>query len=70
MPGKSKRVNLLELKDRLSLPNRDQSKNNEQNDSEKKCARVVKNLNEFLNFTSLNRNKIIPSDTEPELRLA
>ncbi|XP_029047358.1 TBC1 domain family member 25 [Osmia bicornis bicornis] len=68
LPGKSKRVNLLELKERLSLPNRDQSKSNEQNDGEKKCARVVKNLNEFLNFTSLNRSKITPCDAEPELR--
>lgn len=68
LSGKSKRVNLLELKERLSLPSKDQIKNNEQNDGEKKCARVVKNLNEFLNFTSLNRSKVIPSDAEPELR--
>lgn len=68
LSGKSKRVNLLELKERLSLPSKDQIKNNEQNDGEKKCARVVKNLNEFLNFTSLNRSKITPSDAEPELR--
>lgn len=69
LPGKSKRGNLLELKERLSLPSKDQNKNNEQTESEKKCARVVKNLNEFLNFTSLNRSKVTPSDTEPELRL-
>ncbi|XP_060822388.1 TBC1 domain family member 25 [Bombus pascuorum] len=69
LSGKSKRVNLLELKERLSLPSKEhqQTKNNE-NDGEKKCARVVKNLNEFLNFTSLNRSKITPSDAEPELR--
>lgn len=36
-------------------------------ENEKKCARVVKNLNEFLNFTSLNRSKVGPSD-ERELR--
>lgn len=34
---------------------------------ERKCARVVKNLNEFLNFTSLNRSKVGPSD-DRELR--
>ncbi|XP_044008685.1 TBC1 domain family member 25 isoform X2 [Aphidius gifuensis] len=39
----------------------------QQTESEKKCARVVKNLNEFLNFTSLNRSKVGPSD-ERELR--
>ncbi|XP_076669493.1 uncharacterized protein LOC143369442 [Andrena cerasifolii] len=68
LPGKAKRVNLLELKERLSVPGRDQNKNNEQSDGEKNCARVVKNLNEFFNFTSLNRNKVTPSDAEPELR--
>lgn len=69
IPVKSKRSNLLELKDRLSASNKEQIKNNEQSDnSEKKCARVVKNLNEFLNFTSLNRSKVTPSDAEPELR--
>jgi len=70
LPVKSKRANLLELKERLSTPNKEQTKNSEQNDNsgEKKCARVVKNLNEFLNFTSLNRSKITPSDAEPELR--
>ncbi|XP_018300242.1 TBC1 domain family member 25 isoform X2 [Mycetomoellerius zeteki] len=70
LPVKSKRANLLELKERLSTPNKEQTKNNEQNDNsgEKKCARVVKNLNEFLNFTSLNRSKVTPSDAEPELR--
>ncbi|XP_076244728.1 uncharacterized protein LOC143185530 [Calliopsis andreniformis] len=68
LPGKAKRVNLLELKERLSLPGREQNKNSEQTDGEKKCARVVKNLNEFLNFTSLNRSKVTPSDIEPELR--
>lgn len=68
LPVKSKRSNLLELKEKLSAPNKEQ-KNSEQNDnSEKKCARVVKNLNEFLNFTSLNRSKVTPSDAEPELR--
>lgn len=61
-------MNLLELKERLSVPGRDQNKNNEQSDSEKNCARVVKNLNEFFNFTSLNRSKVTPSDAEPELR--
>ncbi|XP_070163926.1 TBC1 domain family member 25 isoform X4 [Polyergus mexicanus] len=70
IPVKSKRSNLFELKDRLSASNKEQIKNNEQSDhfSEKKCARVVKNLNEFLNFTSLNRSKVTPSDVEPELR--
>ena len=34
---------------------------------DKKCARVVKNLNEFLNFTSLNKSKVGPSD-ERQLR--
>lgn len=69
IPVKSKRSNLLELKDRLSASNKEQIKNSEQSDnSEKKCARVVKNLNEFLNFTSLNRSKVTPSDAEPELR--
>lgn len=69
IPVKSKRSNLLEFKDRLSASNKEQIKNSEQNDnSEKKCARVVKNLNEFLNFTSLNRSKVTPSDAEPELR--
>ncbi|KAK9306426.1 hypothetical protein QLX08_002936 [Tetragonisca angustula] len=67
LSGRSKRVNLSELRERLSLPSRDQTRNNE-NDGEKKCARVVKNLNEFLNFTSLNRSKVTPSDAEPELR--
>ncbi|EFN70357.1 TBC1 domain family member 25 [Camponotus floridanus] len=67
IPVKSKRSNLLELKDRLS--SNKEIKNSEQSDnSEKKCARVVKNLNEFLNFTSLNRSKVTPSDAEPELR--
>ncbi|XP_011299044.1 TBC1 domain family member 25 [Fopius arisanus] len=37
---------------------------------EKKCARVVKNLNEFLNFTSLNRSKVTPAGDERELRRA
>lgn len=70
LPVKSKRSNLLELKEKLTVSNKEQTKNGEQNDGsgEKKCARVVKNLNEFLNFTSLNRNKITPSDAEPELR--
>lgn len=70
LPVKSKRSNLLELKEKLSTPNKEQTKNSEQNDNsgEKKCARVVKNLNEFLNFTSLNRSKVTPSDAEPELR--
>lgn len=70
IPVKTKRSNLLELKDRLSVSNKEQSKNSEQSDNsnEKKCARVVKNLNEFLNFTSLNRSKVTPSDAEPELR--
>lgn len=68
IPVKSKRSNLLELKDRLSTSNKEQIKNSEQSDGERKCARVVKNLNEFLNFTSLNRSKIMPSDAEPELR--
>ncbi|XP_035726638.1 TBC1 domain family member 25-like [Vespa mandarinia] len=69
LTGKSKRVNLLELKERLSLQSREQNKGTEQNDTpEKKCVRVVKNLNEFLNFTSLNRSKVTPSDAEPELR--
>ncbi|XP_020279616.1 TBC1 domain family member 25 isoform X2 [Pseudomyrmex gracilis] len=70
LPVKSKRSNLLELKERLAASYKEQSKTNEQNDnfSEKKCARVVKNLNEFLNFTSLNRSKVTPSDAEPELR--
>ncbi|KAK2587216.1 hypothetical protein KPH14_002956 [Odynerus spinipes] len=70
LSGKSKRVNLLELKERLSLQsNRDTNKGSEQSDTpEKKCVRVVKNLNEFLNFTSLNRSKVTPSDAEPELR--
>jgi len=69
LPVKSKRANLLELKERLSA-SKEQTKNSEQNDSfgEKKCARVVKNLNEFLNFTSLSRSKVMPSDAEPELR--
>ncbi|XP_034951655.1 TBC1 domain family member 25 [Chelonus insularis] len=39
----------------------------ESTEGEKKCARVVKNLNEFLNFTSLNRSKVGPSDKR-ELR--
>lgn len=67
---RSKRSNLVELKDKLSVSNKEQPKPNEQNDNfgEKKCARVVKNLNEFLNFTSLNRSKVTPSDAEPELR--
>ncbi|XP_014474422.1 PREDICTED: TBC1 domain family member 25 isoform X3 [Dinoponera quadriceps] len=69
LPVRTKRSNLLELKERLSTSNKDQAKNSEQNDAgEKKCARVVKNLNEFLNFTSLNRSKVTPSDAEPELR--
>ncbi|KAL0113787.1 hypothetical protein PUN28_012725 [Cardiocondyla obscurior] len=70
LPIKSKCSNLLELKEKLSAPTKEQTRNNDQNDNtgEKKCARVVKNLNEFLNFTSLNRSKVTPSDTEPELR--
>lgn len=70
LPVKSKRSNLLELKERLAASYKEQCKTSEQNDnfSEKKCARVVKNLNEFLNFTSLNRSKVTPSDAEPELR--
>ncbi|KAK0087051.1 hypothetical protein PV325_001832 [Microctonus aethiopoides] len=43
------------------------NKNSELTESEKKCARVVKNLNEFLNFTSLNRSKVGSTD-ERELR--
>ncbi|EFN88391.1 TBC1 domain family member 25 [Harpegnathos saltator] len=69
LPVRTKRSNLLELKERLTASNKEQAKNSEQNDAgEKKCARVVKNLNEFLNFTSLNRSKVTPSDAEPELR--
>lgn len=58
-----KLCNLLDLKDRLLSSNKEES-----DSAEKKCARVVKNLNEFLNFTSLNRNKITPSDVVSELR--
>lgn len=69
LPARTKRSNLLELKERLPASNKEQAKNSEQNDAgERKCARVVKNLNEFLNFTSLNRSKVTPSDAEPELR--
>lgn len=32
-----------------------------------KCSRVVKNLNEFLNFTSLNKSRITPSDDRSEV---
>lgn len=64
LPSKTKRSNLSELKERLSLISRDKY---EQGDGEKKCARVVKNLNEFLNFTTLNKSKVTPSD-EKELR--
>jgi hypothetical protein len=36
-----------------------------------KCARVVKNLNEFLNFTSLNKSKVIPSkDSELPINMS
>ena len=59
---------MLDLKERLSLTSRDQ-KNGEQSEAEKKCARVVKNLNEFLNFTSLSRSKVTSSD-DRELRRA
>ena len=59
-------MHLLDLKERLSLTSKD-PKNGEQSETEKKCARVVKNLNEFLNFASLNRSKVTPSD-ERELR--
>ncbi|CAB0038447.1 unnamed protein product [Trichogramma brassicae] len=31
-----------------------------------KCVRVVKNLNEFLNFASLNKSRIMPSDNDSE----
>ncbi|CAD6222570.1 GSCOCG00001032001-RA-CDS [Cotesia congregata] len=51
--------NSYEIKTTKSL---DETKVNELTENEKKCARVVKNLNEFLNFTSLNRNKVGPSD--------
>ncbi|XP_033208036.1 TBC1 domain family member 25 isoform X2 [Belonocnema kinseyi] len=61
-----KRMHLLDLRERLSLMSKD-PKNGEQSETEKKCARVVKNLNEFLNFTSLNRSKVTPSD-DRELR--
>ncbi|XP_015610480.1 TBC1 domain family member 25 isoform X2 [Cephus cinctus] len=64
LQSKTKRSNLLELKDRLTLVNRERG---DMGDAEKKCARVVKNLNEFLNFTTLNKSKVTPSD-ERELR--
>ncbi|XP_066582685.1 TBC1 domain family member 25 [Prorops nasuta] len=68
LSSKSKR-NLLDFKERLQISNRDPSKSLELVDTtEKKCTRVVKNLNDFLNFTSLNRSKVTPSDSEPELR--
>ncbi|XP_074094364.1 TBC1 domain family member 25 isoform X2 [Cotesia typhae] len=51
--------NSYEIKTTKSL---DETKVSELTENEKKCARVVKNLNEFLNFTSLNRNKVGPSD--------
>ncbi|XP_023289174.1 TBC1 domain family member 25 isoform X2 [Orussus abietinus] len=64
LPSKTRRNNLLELKERLSAAKLERS---ESGDAEKKCAKVVKNLNEFLNFTSLNKSKVTPSD-ERELR--
>lgn len=60
----SKRINpLLEINDRLGS-----SSSLEQHAKAQagKCIRVVKNLNEFLNFTSLNKSRIMPSD-ESEL---
>lgn len=61
-----KRSNFMEFKERLSLGSKEKS---DQVDGDKKCAtRVVKNLNEFLNFTTLtNKSKVTPSD-ERELR--
>ncbi|XP_011504997.1 PREDICTED: TBC1 domain family member 25 [Ceratosolen solmsi marchali] len=36
-----------------------------------KCARVVRNLNEFLNFTSLNKSRVIPSnDSEVPIKMS
>ncbi|XP_015512583.1 TBC1 domain family member 25 [Neodiprion pinetum] len=64
LPNKTRRNNLFELRERLSLVNKEK---NDQGEAEKKCARVVKNLNEFLNFTTLNKSKVTPSD-ERELR--
>lgn len=59
-PYKSPRrsSNLLQVND-------DANKNGQ--DEERKCTRVVKNLNEFLNFANLNRSKVT-SKIESELR--
>ncbi|XP_043288234.1 TBC1 domain family member 25 isoform X2 [Venturia canescens] len=67
--NRANKTGLPSTKDRLSVVlNAQLSKNEgETSETEKKCARVVKNLNEFLNFTSLNRSKVGPSD-ERELR--
>lgn len=59
--SKTKLSNLLELKERLSLSKGDQRIGEDSDGVEKKCARVVKNLNEFLSFSSLGRNRIAPS---------
>lgn len=53
---------MLELDKKLSSSS---TVNQTAKDQTGKCARVVKNLNEFLNFTSLNKSRIMPSeDTE------
>ncbi|XP_014219990.1 TBC1 domain family member 25 [Copidosoma floridanum] len=67
-PNPNKRFTpLLELEKRLSPSN---SLDQPSKAQEGKCARVVKNLNEFLNFTSLNKSRIMPSDdSEPPARV-
>ncbi|XP_003426724.1 TBC1 domain family member 25 [Nasonia vitripennis] len=54
----------LDVDDRLSS-----SSNSDQQSKVQagKCSRVVKNLNEFLNFTSLNKSRVTPSDDRSEV---
>lgn len=60
-PNPTKRItsSLLELDKKLVSPS---GINQTAKDQAGKCARVVKNLNEFLNFTSLNKSRIMPSE--------
>lgn len=59
-PNHTKKItSLLELDKKLGSSN---SLNQTAKDQAGKCARVVKNLNEFLNFTSLNKSRIMPSE--------
>ncbi|XP_051158340.1 TBC1 domain family member 25 [Leptopilina boulardi] len=53
----------VNLREELSLVDGGQ-KVLELNESEKKSLRVVKNLNEFLNFTSSNRSKVMSADND------